>query len=343
MSTDTTTTTTTARADLYWIARGTTITDIRAIATLHGTDRRGKRQPIPASAISEVWAYRAAGLTADQARAAIAAHTPSGAYRQRRYQRGQWQPRQSYGRIEGMMRRERAAHAARIAASVSPSDWLAWRPAWDNALCALALPGGLLLRTVREEDCEWGQKRGTWTTSRSTSYHTYLHRGDRGEIVGTVQHDARGDWRSRVLVDLHLAEPVRNATLPMRMHPCCRLSHAHALADGIQVARRTLACAQVDVVAWHADGTTYHAADVRDAVAGLARKRALAAGRATGDTLSAEIAHAQWGFCRRGLSEFAAALGLDSAAEYTRAEIARAITPEARDTYARELSTAGLI
>ena len=43
------------------------------------------------------------------------------------------------------------------------------------------------------------------------------------------------------------------------------------------------------------------------------------------------------------LAEFAAALGLDAAAEYTRAEIARALTPDARDTYARELSTAELV
>jgi len=62
----------------------------------------------------------------------------------------------------------------------------------------------------------------------------------------------------------------------------------------------------------------------------------------TGDTLSVEIAHERWGFCRRGLVEFAAALGLDAAAEYTRAEIARALTPDARNTYSREIATAGL-
>ena len=325
---------TTTRADLYWLARGTTLTAIRALP-----------RKASAAAILAAWDYRAAGLIVDQARAEIAEHTPRHSYRQRRHQRGQWEPRHDQGLIWHMMlhrREERTQHAARIAAAVAPAAWLSWRPAWDSCIRALSLPGGLLLRTVRDEVCEWGRKRGNWPTSRSTSYRTTLHRGDRGEISAAVQHDGRGDWRARVLAELHLARPVRDATLPMRMHPCCRMSRAHALADGIQVARRTLAGAPVDVVAWAADGTTYHADDVRAAIAGLARKRALAAGRSTGYTLSVELAHDRWGFCRRGLAEFAAAVCLDAAAEYSRSEVAAALTPEARDTYAREIATAGL-
>ena len=329
------TTDTNTRADLYWIARGTTITAIRA--ALNDT----------AAEIRAVWDYRAAGLTVDQARAEMSAHTPSHSYRQRRAARGQWAPRQDRGRIWHMMlrrREERTQHAQRIAAAVSPADWLAWRPAWKDCCRSLVLPGGMLLRTVREESCQWsrGSKRH-WPTSRSTSYRTTLHRGDCGEIAAQVQHDGRGDWRARVMAELHLAEPLRDATLSMRLHPCCRLSRAHALCDGITVAARTLAGAPVDAVAWHTDGTTYHADDVRAAVAGLERKRALAAGRTTGDTLSVEIAHERWGFCRRGLAEFAAAVGLDASVEYARTEIAAALNHDARKTYANELRTAGLL
>ncbi len=320
---------------LLWILNGTTVDAIRSV-------RGGTADQIRA-----VWDYRAHGMTIDQAHAYIVSHCRRGSWRNCPQARGidtTVQP----GRIAAMAaerRRLRDQIAEYARQSVGPAAWLAARLTWALPAVSLALPDSRVLRTVRHESVDWGDRRNAaWPEHRQVTYETTVHDPARPrDRTATVSHDLRGDWRSRVLQSLGLADCRDRGLMTVRLHPACTLAREHDLADGTRIYRRSLLGLPVDVVATTPDrGVAFHAATVAEAVAGLARKQRRAEAAARGELLTAAAAEDRWGFCRAGLAEFAAAAGLDMDGEYTVEEVKAACTPEVRARFGRDLAVAGI-
>lgn len=234
---------------------------------------------------------------------------------------------------------------------VSPADWIAKTLAWNNPRMDLLLADGRRISTTRNESVEWDSSgKSHWPTSRSVSYCTKLVRAD-GEALPaseqkSVSHDARGNWRARVLVELGLLDKKTTESknnMHLRLTPSCTAHDSHKLSDGTQIGERLLCGTRVDYYARTADSTlAFHAATVADAVAGLQRKKIHAEAAQCGELLTAEVAKSRWGFCLPGIREFAEATGLDTSGEYVTEEIKAVITPEIRTRFGRDLAIAGI-
>jgi hypothetical protein len=331
-------TTTTTPDNQYWIAQGTTIELIRA------------REGNTATEIRAAWDYRAVGLTVDQAREEIARHCRRGAHRRARRQPGATTP--SEGRIIALQINRRYARARRAdeisRLTETPAQWLAWRPSWDAAWSSFPLPSGQYLRTERRERAEWGRKNGHYPTHTEVSYITTLlvSDGAHADRDRVVSHDGRGDWRTRVLVELGLVSQSLSddrSDMPLRLSRSCEARDRHSLPDGTIIGERLLCGSRVDYYASSADRkTAFHAETVADAVAGLVRKQRVAAAAAAGELLTAQVAHERWGFCLPGLREFASATGLSVDGEYLLEDVRAVVTPDIRARFESDLALAGV-
>lgn len=335
----------------YWAARGATVDAVKRLSSTS------------AAAIRAVWDYRAQGLGIEAARAAVE-HTLDASHAAVRRREGQqYQARERRrlryhvptegGRILALAaerRRLRAEAAREVAAALTPGDWLAWRPTWQDGIARLLLPDGRLLVTVRHESATW-DRRGThrWPDHTEIRYRTQLRDpaiplDARGLPVSApvVEHDARGDWRSRVIRTLGLLAAGDGSAMACRLHCACTIAD-HAGPDGYRLGERRLLGLHVDYYAATEDrATAYHAATLAEGLAGLRRKLRHAEAAARGELLTADIAADRWGFCRAGLKEFAAAIGVDARGGYLVEDLRERITPEVRRRFGAELATAGI-
>ncbi len=156
--------------------------------------------------------------------------------------------------------------------------------------------------------------------------------------------NAPRNWRLRALSELGVlsATRVAPALRAIQMDRAYAVEQLPAVG-GVAMYRRTIGGEQVDFcAAWR--GLTYHAASIREAIRGLASKRARA--RTDDDPrapLTLSRCRREYGMCESGLRSFAESVGLDPAGAYTRAEIRARLTPDVRATYESDLRTAAII
>ncbi|MFZ4394563.1 MAG: hypothetical protein ACOYOU_02935 [Kiritimatiellia bacterium] len=323
----------------FWLSNGTTVQAIKSLP----------RNP-SAKSVKAVWDYKAKGLTIDEARKLIERHTTGtnphgtgGWLRGTRKDRAEI--KHDDGRYLMMMQKRRQGQKklANYLADASAATWMEGQMDWQNTRLVLPLPDGGCVVTERHEDTTWSKNRH-WPTSRNVSYLSTRFAASGDTVGNSFPHDRRNGWHGRVLLALGLIDPsvlANRRDMARRLNPTCEIRHEHRVGEYV-LAHRCVADVFVDVVASDSEGTAFHEADAKSAIAGLRRKAALKSARPTGTVLSASIAHQKWGFCRQGLAEFAQATGLSINEEYTVNEVKDRLTDDIRHWFAKDLKTAGL-
>jgi len=215
----------------FWASRGVKIDDLKKITRYNNESSKN---------ILKIWDYKKEKLTVKQARKIISEFYPIPSIRTRKKIRGYYCPDFQEGGekylnlyIEKQRQREQNIREYNELQKIAltPKEWLsAPPPKWSKPDVALQLSDDKMLVTSYYEDVVWGKSsRKTGYPETKKIYYISKILTSNGSEIKKVRHYCRGDWKTKISVDLGIATP--NKPNFLTLSPLCRIINQHKIGD----------------------------------------------------------------------------------------------------------------